>query len=89
MHIQNRKASPLLENDMDKIKKLSLFFCSGLLFFFFGLEENGSSLPAKGKTSTATARLIQLEDQALPDRLRLLIKTSQPVSHHSFTLSDP
>ena len=74
---------------MNKIKKLSLFFCSGLLFFFFGLEENGSSLPAKGKTSMATARLIQLEDQALPDRLRLLIKTSQPVSHHSFTMSDP
>ncbi len=37
----------------------------------------------------AKARLIQLEDQTLPDRLRILIKTSQPVSHHSFTLSDP
>ena len=36
-----------------------------------------------------TARLIQLEDQALPDKLRVLIKTSQPVSHHSFTMSYP
>ena len=37
----------------------------------------------------ATARLIQLEDQALPDTLRVLIETSQPVSHHTFTMSDP
>lgn len=74
---------------MNKIKKLSLFFCSGLLFFFFGLGENGFSLPAKGKTALATARLIQFEDQALPDKLRVLIKTSQPVSHHSFTMSGP
>ncbi len=74
---------------MNKIKKLSLFLCSGLLFFFFGLGENGFSLPAKGKTAMATARLIQFEDQALPDKLRVLIKTSQPVSHHSFTMTNP
>ncbi|MGC1402059.1 MAG: AMIN domain-containing protein, partial [Thermodesulfobacteriota bacterium] len=74
---------------MNKIKKLSLFFCSGLLFFFFGFGENGFSLPAKGKIAIPTARLIQLEDQALPDKLRVLIKTSQPVSHHSFTMTNP
>ncbi len=74
---------------MNKHRRLILTFFTGLLFFLFGAGDNGFSLWAKSKNPSPKPRLLLIEDQILPDRLRVILKTSLPVSHRSFTLAAP
>src|SRR4030042_576236 len=74
---------------MNKKTKRLIIFLWGTLFFFLGLSGNSPSLWAKAKKASPKARLIQIEDQVMPGRLRIILKTSRPVSYRSFTLSGP
>lgn len=74
---------------MTKNKKLTLIFFWAGLFFLSGLGENNSSLWARGKPVSQKARLFQVEDQVLPDRLRVILTTNRPVTYRPLTLSDP
>ncbi len=80
---------PYLRANMKKNNKRLIIFLGGILFFFFGLGENPSSLWAKEGKTTPKARLIQIEDQVLPDRLRVILKTNRPVVYRSSTMTDP
>jgi type IV pilus assembly protein PilQ len=75
--------------NMSKNKKLMLILFWGCLFFLSGLGENSFSLWARGKQTSPKARLIQVEDQVLLDHLRVILKTTQPVTYRSSTLSGP
>jgi type IV pilus assembly protein PilQ len=77
---------------MNKARKWKpiILFLGGLLYFFIsGLGENGMVLGAPLKKTSPTAKLIQIEDQILPDRLQVLIQTSLPVSPKHFILANP
>ena len=58
---------------------MAYYLLGGILLFFFGLGENPSSLWAKEGKTPPKARLIQIEDQMLPDRLRVILKINRPV----------
>ncbi len=75
--------------NMTKNKKFTLIFFWAGLFFLSGLGENSPSLWARGKPPSRKARLFQVEDQALPDRLRVILKTNRPVTYRPLTFSDP
>jgi len=74
---------------MNKKIKRALIFFGGILFFLFGLGENQFSLGANVKKESLKARLIQIEDQTLSDRLRIILKMTRPVVYRSFTMPDP
>jgi type IV pilus secretin PilQ/predicted competence protein len=74
---------------MKKNNKRLIIFLGGILFFFFGLGENPSSLWAKAVKTTPKARLIEIEDQVLPDRIRVVLKTTQPVVYPNFKMGNP
>jgi type IV pilus secretin PilQ/predicted competence protein len=80
---------PYLRANMKKNNKRLIFFLGGILFFFFGLGENPFSLWAKAVQTPPTARLLQIEDQALEDRIRVTLITDQPVVYRSFSMTDP
>ncbi|MBI4764225.1 MAG: hypothetical protein HY787_06445 [Deltaproteobacteria bacterium] len=74
---------------MKKNNKRLIIFLGGILFFFFGLGENPSSLWAKAVKTIPKARLTQIDDEVLPDRIRVILKTSQPVVYPNFQMSFP
>jgi type IV pilus assembly protein PilQ len=74
---------------MNKMYQRSLIVLGGMLFFMAGLGENHLALAAQRKPPVRTARLMHIEDQVLPDRLRVVIQTSQPVTFHHFKLTNP
>ncbi len=74
---------------MKNNKKRRIIYLGGVLLFFFGLGENPSSLWAKEGKITPKARLIQIEDQVLPDRLRVILKINRPVVYRSSTMTSP
>lgn len=74
---------------MKNNKKRRIIYLGGILLFLFGLGENPSSLWAKEGKTAPKARLIQIEDQMLPDRLRVILKTNRPVAYRSFTMTTP
>ncbi|MGA3085412.1 MAG: type IV pilus secretin PilQ [Thermodesulfobacteriota bacterium] len=74
---------------MKKNKRPLMIFLGGILVFVFGLGNITTPLWAKTGKASPKARLIQIEDQVFPDRLRVILKTSQPVVHRSFTMTDP
>jgi len=75
--------------NMKKIKKPLMIFLWGIPLFLLGLGDNGHSLWAKTGKASPKAQLTQIEDQVFSDRLRVILKTSQPVVPRSFTMTDP
>jgi type IV pilus assembly protein PilQ len=80
---------PYLRATMKKNNRRLIIFLGGILFFFFGQGANPSSLWAKAVQKSPTARLIQIEDQVLEDRIRVTLITDQPVVYRSFTMTNP
>jgi type IV pilus assembly protein PilQ len=74
---------------MKKNNQRLITFLGGILFFIFGLGENPSSLWAKTVKTSPKAQLIQIEDQVLQDRIRVILKTNRTVEYQSFTMTDP
>ncbi len=66
-----------------------IIFLGVILFFFFGLEGNSSSLWAKKGKTPPTARLIQIENQVLPDSSRVILKTNRVVYPSDFIMNNP
>ena len=66
-----------------------MIFLWGILVFLFGLGNITTPLWAKTGKASPKARLIQIDDQVFPGRLRVILNTSRPVAHRSFTMTDP
>ncbi len=56
-----------------------MIFLWGILVFLFGLGNITTPLWAKTGKASPKARLIQIDDQVFPGRLRVILKTSRPV----------
>jgi type IV pilus assembly protein PilQ len=80
---------PYLRANMKKNKKKHIIYLGGILLFLFGLGEYSSSLWAKEGKTSPKARLIQIEDQALPDRLRVILKIDRQVVYRASTMTNP
>jgi type IV pilus assembly protein PilQ len=80
---------PYLRAHMKKNNRRLIIFLGGILFFFLGLVENPPALWAKSAKTSPNARLMQIEDQVLPDRLRITLTTDQPVVYQSFPMNNP
>jgi type IV pilus assembly protein PilQ len=74
---------------MKSRKKQVVFFLVVGLFLLWNPGERNPFLWAKESQPSTKTRLITIEDQESPDRLRIVVTTAQPVAHRSFILSEP
>jgi type IV pilus assembly protein PilQ len=74
---------------MKKNNRRLITILGGILLFIFGLGENSSFLWAKTVKTSPQARLIQMENQVLQDRIRVILKTNRTVEYRSIVMTDP
>ncbi|MEW6184465.1 MAG: type IV pilus secretin PilQ [Thermodesulfobacteriota bacterium] len=74
---------------MDILQKRFAVLLGGLWLFLFAAGAVNPCFGAKAKKTDPRAELIQIEEQVLPDRLRVVLKTTQPVTFRDLTLSNP
>lgn len=74
---------------MDNNKKQILIFLGGFLFFLITLGWTDLSHGAKEIRKSPTARLNKIDSQDLPDRSRVILRTSKPITFQSSTLTEP
>jgi type IV pilus secretin PilQ/predicted competence protein len=74
---------------MKRHKQPLIFFMGGILFFFLGLGGHPTALWAKGGKTVPNAQLIQIEDQGMPDRFRVILKLTGPVKAQDFPMTQP
>jgi type IV pilus assembly protein PilQ len=78
-----------LRAHMKSRKKQVILLLAVSLFLFWDPGDQNNFLWAKGPQPSSKARLLNIEEQDAPDGLKIIVTTTQPVTHRSFTLSDP